>query len=98
MQGLSELLERNDMLAELYLHNNKIDSTGGCTLFEGLQNNKVLKVLDMSWNILGSGIDDIGESFFELFSKNSTLIHCDFSFNKIQGEETKRAAEGLVDN
>ncbi len=96
--ALAECLSENDTLEELYLHYNKIQGDGSVTLFNALVKNTYLKVLDLSWNSLGANEKGLAESFFNLFSKNNDLVHCDFSYNNINYETTVKASEGLKFN
>lgn len=49
------MIETNDSLEELYLHWNLIKGSGGAEIFKALITNKNMKVLDMSYNLLGCG-------------------------------------------
>lgn len=53
-QTLAQVLSRNKNLQELYLHWNCIRIKGGGHLFRELAKNEILKVLDLSFNSLGS--------------------------------------------
>ena len=56
-----------------------------------------MRVLDLSWNSIGLGnSQNIANAFYELFTKNQELAHCDFSYNNISYEITEKAAEGLA--
>lgn len=92
---MAECLKENDTLEELYLHYNKIQGDGAQNIFAALIKNTYLKVLDLSWNSLGASEKGLANAFFELFSKNNELVHCDFSYNNISYETTVKAAEGL---
>jgi len=96
--ALSEMLMKNDTLEELYLYMNVIQSEGAITLFNGLKKNNSIRVLDLSWNTIGANERGLGKAFFELFSTNNSLVHCDFSFNKISYQTTEQAAKGLEEN
>jgi hypothetical protein len=97
-KALAECITINDTLEELYLHYNKIQGDGAVILFKGLLKNAYLKVLDLSWNSLGANEKGLNTAFYDLFSKNNILVHCDFSYNNISFETTKKAAEGLDNN
>lgn len=98
MPALCEFLDKNEIFNELYLADNKIKSDGAVLIFRVLLKNIALKVLDLSWNLIGKGSEDIGIAFLQLFSKNECLVHVDFSFNSISIEATSRAALGLEKN
>ena len=49
------MIETNDSLEELYLHWNLIKGSGGAEIFKALIPNKNIKVLDLSYNLLGCG-------------------------------------------
>ena len=97
-RALAECLSENDTLEELYLHYNKIQGDGAATFLNALLKNAYLKVLDLSWNSLGASEKGLADAFFNLFSKNNILAHCDFSYNNISYETTAKAAEGLNGN
>lgn len=42
-------------MKELYLHWNNLRSQGGALILEGVTTRDWVKVLDMSWNKIGSG-------------------------------------------
>ena len=53
---ISEMLESNSTnLKELKLNWNNIMMRGGITIAHALRHNNHLKVLDLSWNSIGSG-------------------------------------------
>jgi hypothetical protein len=49
----------SDSIQELYLHWNILKGEGGAKVFEGARNSKKLKLLDISSNAIGMGIDSI---------------------------------------
>ena len=54
MDIMSRILRKSSSLLELYLHYNQITYKGGILFFRGLQKNLYLKVLDLSFNKMGS--------------------------------------------
>jgi len=104
--GISEvLLDKHLKLKEVSLKWNKIDSVGGNAIALALETNTELKILDLSWNIVGkpnsltkivSG--DIGRAWGSAMMKNSTLVHLDLSFNKIGELDTINLSEDIVFN
>ena len=52
---LKEALINQSALQELYVHWNRLKSQSNLHIFTGLENNTNLKVLDLSWNSLGTG-------------------------------------------
>ncbi len=92
------MLIKNDTLEELYLHMNIIQCEGAITLFNGLKKNNSLRVFDLSWNSIGANERGLGKALFELFSTNTSLVHCDFSYNKISYQATELASKGLDEN
>ena len=67
-------------MRELYIHWNKINAKGGSLIFEALTENNLLKVLDISWNDIGSLACAMKVSDF--LKKNKCLVHLDMSNNK----------------
>ena len=88
MPLLVDMIHKNELIRELYLHNNSIKGDGANLLLKSLYKHETLKVLDLSWNIIGSGCSTIGETFLQLFARNQVIVHCDFSFNKISAKAT----------
>ena len=74
------MLENNDTLQELYLHWNSMKGSGGTEIFKVLQNNKSLKVLDFSYNLLGCG-NVITPVLKDFIVDNKSIIHLDLSAN-----------------
>ena len=65
---------------------NEIDGVGGMAIAEAIENNKFLKILDLSWNKIGKtesymskGL--IGKTWGKALRENKCLIHLDLSFN-----------------
>ena len=53
-EKISQFLDASgNSLSVLNLHWNKIKFKGGLRLAEGIQNNTKLKILDLSWNLMG---------------------------------------------
>jgi NLR family CARD domain-containing protein 3 len=98
MKQLAMFLESNDTLDELYLHFNCIQGLGGETMLKGLAKNRNLTVFDVSFNSIGVKEKNIGKYLKEAFQSNTTLVHCDFSFNSINFAATQMAAKGLEEN
>lgn len=59
--SLGLVLAKNKNLQELYLHWNCIRSKGGGIIFRELYKNDTLKVLDISFNSLGSSQSNLFE-------------------------------------
>lgn len=101
---LSELLFNHDKLSEVYLRWNNITSHGGKKIFNILIKNSVVRVLDMSWNILGESfktirtesgfIDELSSFFFE----NTILLHQDISNNHFTFKQSDKIAKALKKN
>lgn len=64
-----------------------------------MKENFSLKVLDLSYNKLGSDTKAFGEYLKELLIKNeSGLLHLDLSHNQIKKDESNVIAIGLKEN
>ncbi len=62
VEAIAEMLDVNSTgLKELRLNWNNILAKGGFLLASALQTNDVLRVLDLSWNSIGSGAASLGE-------------------------------------
>lgn len=92
------MLAKNDTLSELYLHWNQITGFGGVPFFKGLKKNVTLKVLDFSWNVLGSYENSNVTKYIGKVLKNSskTLIHVDLSYNNFSLEESKKIEDYFI--
>lgn len=82
--------ESNNKIAELYLGWNNIWNAGGKALAEILLAPNNLKVVDVSWNTIGSikigtnlKVGELGTAWGQVFETNTKLLHLDISFNKI---------------
>lgn len=105
MNIVSELLTLSiSKLRELRLNWNKITAKGGLILADAIADNKYLKVLNLSWNNLGSiGKNHIksghlGKAWGEALQLNKTLAHLDLSYNKFSQIEVENMSDFLADN
>ena len=95
---LKAMLESNDSLEELYLHWNSIKGFGGAEIFKALQNNKTLKVLDFSYNLLGCGGAQLTLVLKDFFADNKALLHLDLSANSFSLADCESISEFLKSN
>ena len=101
---IAEFIDYSDIkLKELGLKWNEINGVGGIAIAEALENNKFLKILDLSWNNIGrtetymsKGL--IGKTWGKALKENKTLVHLDLGFNKIEEADTKIFAEDIKKN
>ena len=104
MPSLCKIINSHPALKEVYLRWNKITPEGGKTLFEELAANQSLRVLDLSWNLLGLGNrinnkeKNMVESLNNFLENNQDLYHLDLSCNKFTFEESKAIANCLKKN
>lgn len=91
------MLEKSQTLEELYIGGNFIGAKAGEKIFVTLANNKLLKVLDYSLNMLGEedGSTNCAKAIASCFSRNKTLQHIDLSSNNFNFEASRIIAEGL---
>ncbi|CAD8184428.1 unnamed protein product [Paramecium pentaurelia] len=94
--ALCNMIYNNEDIQELYLHFNRLNGNGAIMIFNSLQKSN-LKVLDLSQNSIGIGLD-WSNSFNQMVSTNKELIHFDLSFNRISYKITLNIAEGLKKN
>ncbi len=96
---LQQLLIENDYIDELYLHWNQINGDGGVLIAQGLELNESLKVVDLSWNALGSTSRECAKAFGKVLKKkNKLLLHMDLSFNKFSLAESLIIQKDLAEN
>lgn len=85
----------------MYLHWNKIQKMGEA-IFDELKNNIVLKVclvikvLDISWNEIGS--ITCASKICEFLKKNKAIVHLDLSNNKFDYKQSCLISEALNNN
>ena len=92
-------LQSNVSLYELYLCWNDFNSEAGINIFNGMNDNYTLKVLDLSYNLLGKGKTKLSETLNSFLIKNETgLIHLDLSNNHFEAEDSKTISLGLAEN
>jgi len=99
-------METPNNIAELYLSWNKIYASGGKAIAKMLASNNSIKVLDLSWNVIGqqkvnamnSKPGNIGPKWGSAFYENNTLLHLDLSFNKIAVDDCRIMGEKLRSN
>lgn len=90
-------LANNTYLKELYLRRNKLMGADGTNIFQGLLLNRSLKVLDLSWNIMGTKA--CAEAFSKLIKEEKCpLIHVDLSYNNFSPKESQLISEALSFN
>ncbi|KAL4433323.1 hypothetical protein ABPG74_017427 [Tetrahymena malaccensis] len=109
-QELKELLENSMTLQELYLKWNNFRQDGGICIAQGIKKNQSLKVLDISFNNLGSHqskkmlssekdlTPSIGKQFAEAFIQNKKLIHLDMSNCNLEEPECQLIQEAIKKN
>ena len=106
---LAELL--NDpiiKLKELGVRWNVITAIGGNAIANALENNEHLKFLDIAWNSVGVRPPEnkkrkevlimpgeVGSAWGAAFLKNTSLIHLDLSFNKIDLRDSETFSADL---
>ena len=70
----------NNHLRVLFIHWNKIRSKGFVKLFQALEKNNTLQVLDCSFNSIGGDKNNLAAKQFSITCEsNKTLIHLDIS-------------------
>ncbi|EAS04473.2 hypothetical protein TTHERM_00616480 (macronuclear) [Tetrahymena thermophila SB210] len=109
-QELKDLLENSMTLQELYLKWNNFRQDGGICIAQGIKKNQSLKVLDISFNNLGSHQSKkllanekeipptIGKQFAEAFTSNKKLIHLDMSNCNLESQECQLIQEAIKKN
>jgi Ran GTPase-activating protein (RanGAP) involved in mRNA processing and transport len=112
---VAELLNAgNTKVKEIGLKWNRITAIGGNLIANSLCQNNQLKVLDLSWNLIGqlpkdqptpSGKiiklmeeGDVGKAWGSMFIENKTLVHLDLSQNRIGQYETEQMSEDIIGN
>lgn len=75
------MIENNETIVELYLHWNFFRGDSASPIFKALKTNKNIRVLDFSYNLLGTNNHDIGTTLKEFLLENKTMIHLDLSVN-----------------
>ena len=104
LAGLTELIDMsNTKVRELRLNWNKITAKGGLMLAQALHNNKHIKSLNLGWNNIGVVTkkmekSQIGRGWGQALTENTSLLHLDLSFNKIDQYETQILSEKLKKN
>ena len=94
---LKSLLANNTSLKELYLRRNKLTGVAGTNIFQGLLLNNTLKVLDLSWNIIG--MKSCSDGLNKLLKQESCgLVHIDLSYNNFTMKECQMIKEGISSN
>ena len=96
------LIQNNSSLRDLAIHWNKLTGNGLGIIIKALTQNKKIKILDLSWNALGSynkiGDYSVGKCLGEYLKDNKSLIHLDISFNGISKSDCILIGEGIKDN
>jgi len=96
-KAIQILIERSS-LRDLNLHWNKITSKGACYLAEALKNTVTLKMLDLAWNSMGSGMEGkIGSILGEALQLD-VLLHLDISYNKFSKKDCLDLGDKLKEN
>lgn len=99
--SLQSILDSNE-LKELYLHWNLIRGVGGAQIFAGLKSNDQLKVLDLSYNILGKGeqkkINACVPGVCDFIKTNVELVHLDLSNNNFTYADSVAISSALEEN
>mgnify|MGYP002628456846 CR=1 FL=1 len=90
LKGVQKLVE-NGILRELYLHWNLLTKASLDSLFQSLEDNCALRVLDLSWNDL-SGTAPRLNAFF---AANKHLLHLDISHANLVASDTLILKKGL---
>lgn len=84
-------------IKSLSLHWNKIKSRGGILIAESLKKNETLKVLDLSWNLIGkwylTNLGQVPMSEIKKKLKNQPQISTDEAFSKLNIEEALKLEE-----
>jgi len=108
--SICTVLDQCTDLKGLYLHYNRILSSGGNMLAQSLRTNKFLEVFDISFNSIGAGVvtadieksmnvkDTVAKLWSDCFRFNQSLIHVDISHNNLRQLELETIAEGLRAN
>ena len=86
--ALSRLVKKSDSMQELVVHWNRLQGVGGRLLFEALQQNNTLLVLDVSYNGLGCG-QKCYEKIVAFITNNKTLLHLDLTLNQFKKDDSK---------
>ncbi len=74
---------------------------GGNMIANSLKQNNQLKILDLSWNGIGTGganATEVGNTWGNALLENKTLQHLDLSMNKIRKKDTEKLADKLKFN
>jgi len=82
------------------LHWNSLKVYGGGAIFEAVYTNEYLKVLDLSWNSIGtcSTKENIVKIIKALSKESKSLVHLDLSFNKFTLEESLAIQKAIEKN
>jgi Ran GTPase-activating protein (RanGAP) involved in mRNA processing and transport len=79
-------------IEELYIGHNNLNGKSGDKIFNALSANKILKVLDYSFNLIGEdallGLN-CAKAIANCFRTNKHLQHLDLSFNSFNEEASR---------
>lgn len=101
VEAVAEMLDVNSTgLKELRLLWNNITGKGGNKLADSLKSNTQLRVLDLSWNALGSCCSpgEVGTQWGHALAENKTLQHLDLSFCQLRPVDSMNLAGLLKQN
>jgi hypothetical protein len=100
-------------IRELGLKSNRLTAISGNEIATALWDNREVKILDLSWNVLGIRPKDkkvmgkikklmkrgeIGKVWGQFFHDNECMVHLDLSFNKIEQFESEKMIENTMMN
>ena len=90
--GLANLIKNCDKLKVLILYQNQLSNKGGGILMKEIKNHSGLKILDLSWNLLGENLDKESSNLNDLLKlkkNNSNLILNNAYLNEIKYSSLK---------
>lgn len=89
----------NNTLKILFLHWNKIQSRGFIKLFQAIEKNNTLQILDVSFNTVGGDKNNLAAKQFSIASQaNKSIIHLDISHCNFSLTDIEIISEGLLKN
>jgi Ran GTPase-activating protein (RanGAP) involved in mRNA processing and transport len=99
-EPLALFIKQARSLEVLILHWNRLGSTTGVAIAKSLLIQSYLKVLDLSYNVIGSASNELcTQTWCKLLSSPQTeLVHLDLSYNSLKLDELTKLSAALESN
>ncbi|CAD8069790.1 unnamed protein product [Paramecium sonneborni] len=94
---LSNYIKKTQVLFELYLHFNSINSNGGINIWKALFKNSSVKVFDISYNRTAS-LECAQQMAKVIIKQYPELMHIDISYNNFNEEQSIEIKKALDQN